>query len=124
MPIVTHPWFTLNSLSLKRKSLRLTTHGFLSSTATGISSMAAILFFPPGQLFSLKTSEFILLQFYSSSTALYPSLFISIINGFLFSLHSSSTAASISFFSPTSTVFSSDFKVQSSARRLPLQSSP
>jgi hypothetical protein len=34
------------------------------------------------------------------------SLFISIINDILFSLHSSSTAASISFFSPTSTVFS------------------
>ena len=61
---------------------------------------------------------------YSSSTALCPSLFISIINGFLFSLHSSLTAVSIFFFSPTSTIFSSDFKVQSSARRLPLQSSP
>ncbi|KAJ7013619.1 hypothetical protein NC653_003312 [Populus alba x Populus x berolinensis] len=70
-------------------------------------------------LFRLQSSFFD-----SSSIALYLYLFISIINGILFSLPSSSIAASISFFPPASTVFSLDFKVQSSARRRSLQSSP
>ncbi|KAL9390428.1 hypothetical protein Peur_019033 [Populus x canadensis] len=70
-------------------------------------------------LFRLQSSFFD-----SSSTALCLSLFISIINGILFSLHFLSTAASIFFFSLASRVFSSDFKVQSSTCQLPLQSSP
>ncbi|KAJ7010296.1 hypothetical protein NC653_000899 [Populus alba x Populus x berolinensis] len=87
MPIVTHPWFIPNSLSPKTKTLRLTTHGFLSSTAPGdLIHGSDLIFSSRPNVFSsdFRVHSSTLHQQLSASLSLFPS---STASSLVFPLH-------------------------------------